>query len=633
MAHLRIDEVSLNASQYRECRKTHMGSLVPSACRKVLIDKVISSEIMFMQTNQMMKVTPKFKKHVDTYWRPFIRDCLDEIMTLGVVAVDYDVVRDPMDNSALVVPYVIKEGLGKDYDITIGPDRQRLGKKVFRFYRLLDVRTGTPIFPQVDPDVHIFHGFGYDPQPDGRLNSVAVSVLWQERFISRMYYYTLRAEQNRSDGSIFLESSVDEKRSVETTDRYFNGDKTKNNINTQYKLNKAELKVIEEAQQESYEDFMNKMKSNIAGTTLMNAGTIEFDAIGEKMDSAWVPLPHGRKVARIVQPSGLHEWANVNQSYHAYVCAAYQVPRHLIFFEGQRSMNDESGMLRNSFFTTIESWKKATEVILDTVYNNIYAGDDLKHEFTKILKDELDRDRGGRWQPVKYQLSDPQFQIVTSAQSKRTIDTDVTAANLGQSHSALLKKPIDTTGDAHVSYATFFSDLYGAAPDASPEDALWRERAEQLIERVHNRATQSKVNVKYVTIPNITDDELLFKFSMGIVDWAMFKQISRGISNMPLELDDDTSNSSSSNKGGSGGGGKSDEDPWGQDVKLSIMRALKADVLAKAGIAGTVMFPQVTQVDPEKQREAEELAKEKKKNKNNSSDGGGSSKSKKQKTG
>ena len=144
---------------------------------------------------------------------------MDEIFALGVVAVGYRVVKDEhasdltksdwgpyenADNKGIIVPYVIKETLGRSYFITVGEDNGCPGQAIFRFYRA-NVMGKPAIY---DPTVRVHSGFGYDPDMmTGSLNSIAISIVREEYYISRQYLYSLRQSNLASDGSLVLEST------------------------------------------------------------------------------------------------------------------------------------------------------------------------------------------------------------------------------------------------------------------------------------------------------------------------------------------------------------------------------------------------------------------------------------------
>ena len=89
------NELPVNVEQYQIGRKMLKTSIAPRAAREQLTSHVVNiSELMFYQNGRPLKVSQQFRDHQDEHWARFMEDCMDEILTLGVVAVGYRVIKE-----------------------------------------------------------------------------------------------------------------------------------------------------------------------------------------------------------------------------------------------------------------------------------------------------------------------------------------------------------------------------------------------------------------------------------------------------------------------------------------------------------------------------------------------------------
>lgn len=98
-------------------------------------------------------------------------------------------------------------------------------------------------------------------------------------------------------------------------------------------------------------------------------------------------------------------------------------------------------------------------------------------------------------------------------------------------------------------------------------------------EELFNKSNDPRVHVGFSQVPVDTDDGLLRKYALGLLDWPNFRQMSLLTGGYPQHLINQT--------------GKEEKkgDPWNQQYKLSVLRSADAEALAKLGAMGTVVFP------------------------------------------
>lgn len=105
-------------------------------------------------------------------------------------------------------------------------------------------------------------------------------------------------------------------------------------------------------------------------------------------------------------------------------------------------------------------------------------------------------------------------------------------------------------------------------------------------EELFNKTKDPRVHVGFSQVPVDTDDGLLRKFALGVVDWPNYRQMSLLMGGYPQHLINQT------------GKEEKKKDPWDQQYKLSILRSADAEALTKLGASGTVVFPPAQPVAP-----------------------------------
>lgn len=99
-------------------------------------------------------------------------------------------------------------------------------------------------------------------------------------------------------------------------------------------------------------------------------------------------------------------------------------------------------------------------------------------------------------------------------------------------------------------------------------------------EQLFDKSQDPRVTIGFSLIPTDSSEGLLQKYTLGLIDWDNFQQMSMLMGGYPNHLMNQHKV------------GKKKKDPWNQDYKLNMLRSGSAAALAKLGAAGTVVFPQ-----------------------------------------
>lgn len=537
-----INEVSVSSVQYHEGRARHTISTTPGACRQIINGILVSSPIIFKQLGVILTPEEEFDEFKTNYLNEFIWDVGDEIATLGIVAWDYKIVTNPLNGRLLIVPYVLKDGLGRSYDITILKDVPQIGVVSYRFWRLINPNTGVACQKILDPSVRILGGFGYDPHPvDGSLRSIASSIAPHEVYYANMMNCSVALEIQKARGMIFLETKEDNsKNQNKKLDKYADADSQNRSADMIYKQTQAELRNAEMLKSQVVTDDINKQLQSFA--------TPGFGTFGEIPQTPVVLVPVGRHVVQNALPSGLTDWEKVTETYRDNVCAAYDVPKNMIFQDGKSrsTVNEDSKLIANHFNDVIDKWKKRLEKVLNIVNKDLFSDGDFRHHYMEVLAKILHKDdMEPPWTEsddaiIKRQkeknFSDP-VKVVKSnrAEDKSTIYENGKLVKQGKSPqpSAYSSNQERTNSMAiyHLARALGFGQGVEPTGEFSPE---FRELAEIILSKVKRRVEKKSVSVKYAHMPNATSSELLSFFCQGVINWDVYCQILAGMNNLPI---------------------------------------------------------------------------------------------------
>ena len=195
-----------------------------------------------------------------------------------------------------------------------------------------------------DPTVRVHSGFDYDPDMDGSLNTIAISIIREEHYISRQYLYSLRQSNLASDGSLVLESTeTNTQIEVKPIGYFADADASKKSRETSFTESiedQEQRRLLQQEQRRKIIEQEMKQQAELASKMMPDPLGYNFEA--ERIVPSWINLPMGVKSASKNYPNpGSSDWLNKNQIYQMMICAAFSLPKTLVFSEGQRTTHDE----------------------------------------------------------------------------------------------------------------------------------------------------------------------------------------------------------------------------------------------------------------------------------------------------
>lgn len=113
-------EHPLDEWSYKRNRHILESRIFPALVYRALEREVFATALQFVQANTPKKPAAVFEEVIKKFWIPFAKQCLFEVLTLGVIAIRISRMRK--HTSAPYIPVVMDEMLGVDYDITVRKD-------------------------------------------------------------------------------------------------------------------------------------------------------------------------------------------------------------------------------------------------------------------------------------------------------------------------------------------------------------------------------------------------------------------------------------------------------------------------------------------------------------------------------
>jgi hypothetical protein len=379
----------LNDADAAAARDIHRHDPMARACQRAICEPLFDQLPEFRRgggRNGGTLLTPSdaFRALIVEYWFPFMRAAMNSIWTLGVVPIVFRPIGiDAHNDRVPVVPELDYGHLLMRYDH--GTDQ--------RSYVFVRHATGEP-----DPTVLVLDGFGADPSPDGRLTTVAASLMQEAEFLAVMRRGAVRAERARTDPAVLIERP--EKNSAAPHDDdafkfenlYYNADDDSEAAHEQRSKRNREQGL---EQRRARADFAQRVRARIlearglAGTSV--AGGSAMLAAAE--DDSWLndyeqseplelpnffDLPPGNKVAAHgVAPEARRDYLDILRMHQEVVCTQYGVDRSRLTGEGTRVRGNEQGTAE-TYRRTMLYWRRVLGRLLTIVYRMLYSRDDAE---------------------------------------------------------------------------------------------------------------------------------------------------------------------------------------------------------------------------------------------------------------
>ena len=328
-------------------RSFHQSPLI-QMCRQMIHNQLLNNGIKFCQNDCEMKMDINDSDLIEYRWVPFCADLIDSVMCYGFAVV---LLGKEYPSVAKLGTYWLKMGIkNNDYEFFVY--EKGSAEKIMR-------------------NAVVFNHFGYSPLQSGGIMSPMSRVLPRLQFLKNLRQTTLTMEAQRSNPQYFSEikDSGNNRQTAEGIDYDFYADANaaETSDDMKFKRNAQALQLFN-AQKDLYETYLNPQHAARA--------TVNLEAV--------TSLPAGQTLKPSTSNTGRNDLVNVHKLLQEEVCAAFGVPRSMMFADGSGNRSHDTVGTHQTFMHTLLWWKRKLGVVLSDAYNSINA--DKITEKIKIKK-------------------------------------------------------------------------------------------------------------------------------------------------------------------------------------------------------------------------------------------------------
>jgi len=312
---------------------------IVQACRDFLV-RQLCHRPQFWRGKQVIEQSAHMTAILDDYWTPFIGDCIDSILVVGVVP--WVVARGGKKEP---VPRVMKRGT---YRLAVVHERDEHVRVKAYAKKAMGEDGGS--------DVFVLDGFGYTPDLRGNLRSPLAVIFRLLAFETRMMDCTVLAESIRCNPV--------------TVTQQRRGEKTHEDPEF---LLCADASLHEAQEDDRYERNKRNAENAALQTELYRT------AIGGDIAAplpTFFPVDDGREIVQQTLPAVRGDFVSIIKMVQEQVCAVLSVPRGLLITDNAVKTDTEN--LRFHFQRTKGWWAQQLQRGLTTVYYAIYGKRDAK---------------------------------------------------------------------------------------------------------------------------------------------------------------------------------------------------------------------------------------------------------------
>jgi len=317
-------------------RSFHQSPLI-QMCRQMIHNQLLNNGIKFCQNNCDMKMDVNDTDEIEYRWIPFCADLIDSVMCYGFAVVQ---LKKDYVSVLKLGTYWMKMGI-KDNDYEFYVYEKGAAEKIMK-------------------NVVVFNHFGYNPLSNGHIMSPMSRVLPRLQFLKNLRQTTLTMEAQRSNPQYFSEmkDTGNNRQSAEGIDYDFYADANaaETSDDMKFQRNRQAIEMFN-AQKDLYESYLNprhaaKAVAKLESITQLPAGQILKPASGN---------------------TGRNDLVNVHKLLQEEVCAAFGVPRSMMFADGSGNRSADTVGTHQTFMHTLLWWKRKLSVVLSDTYNSIHA--------------------------------------------------------------------------------------------------------------------------------------------------------------------------------------------------------------------------------------------------------------------
>lgn len=352
-------------------RRIHFETHWPAACRKTMLEMLFKEELRFTFGGKEVyasEVTPFFRELIRGYFVPFLQDCYDELMVLGVVMVR--IVPGPTGD---LVPVVVSSAaLGRQYDLRIYTNINT-GGPIYKVFRLVDKRTGMPLqMPKEDKTAFVFNTMLKGPSVHGTVQSPLSTLAQTQVAHDVMVQCNMMADYNLSDPTVVTETDATSALVDAPQDMYAPGDAA------------ADLEGPYAQDRANQTHTLRHINSSMNNEHIWFP-TGERLLLKKQIQNNVVPLPIGHRVVTgMPQPVRRPDMERMHNQYEYAVSVVYGVPRGFMVQDVSFKTAGASDILEAGLRHSLMLWASRMSQVMTAVMRCAYFPDECNYLFGQL---------------------------------------------------------------------------------------------------------------------------------------------------------------------------------------------------------------------------------------------------------
>lgn len=369
------DEQPLHVLMTHMARWVHFKGFWPALCRRRLLG-FLDKDLEFVRGSTPVpstNISETFRAILDKHWKRFGADFIDELLTVGVVAVRKVKIATGDD-----VPTVISsEGLGDTHQITVRFDVVK-NQRVYRVYRARSNKTGNDATWKLDRQAVVLSDFGHEPMLNGELRSIAWNAVVWETYWQSMLKFSYEAEYLLMRPTIVAQQPQQAAMPNDTSRHARYGDARHLPIGDQ--RGQYETSGANGEQQRLEMQIQNPIPGWAPPSgDLLAAQTQHFRNV--------LTLAPGQTVGRQQLPSRNTALPELARMYESGVSALYGIPRSQMVQDMSSATRTASSEMSNETLRhTIMQFSALLAKAYTWAYNDIYGEDELERSLQRVTR-------------------------------------------------------------------------------------------------------------------------------------------------------------------------------------------------------------------------------------------------------
>ena len=309
-------------------------------CSQLIVNHLLQHHPLFLRNDKQIDVGHEFRDTYNTYWKTFIKDCIDQIFALGFVTVEL-----VSDNANRTYPKCVHPSLFSiQYDYNT------------KEYRVMN------------KEAFVYGGYGYDPVK-GRIMSLAVKVLPKLRYLRSLRESSRMMELQKEQPCYYAETDLYKPEQTGVAS-YIDYDDLDYNQYMPDNENQEQDEQIRNAIDKEREVRSRRQVELFEEQQRIYDESREHSARKKRGLKNVIPMPIGQKLVKVPLPTGRPDIVQLHKVIQEEVCSTLGVPRSLMI--GDSMYRSDTAGVEELFRHTLLWWKATIQDICTDIYQQLY---------------------------------------------------------------------------------------------------------------------------------------------------------------------------------------------------------------------------------------------------------------------